>query len=257
MSGLYVYAIVARDAGLSDPLTGFDDAVVRVVPAGSLAAVVSAIDGATPRPDAEQVLRHEAIVEAIREQTPGLPARFGTFLSDQDAVARAVAEQEATLERDLLRVGDKIEFGVTMLWRETESDHETPAADARNTGAAGPGARYLQRRLAEHQRDVSARQRAESLAEELESALAPHVAETRVTAVAHGKLALRAACLLERRQESAFRDACDAFRARHAEARMLRMLLSGPWSPYTFVTAGRSSERALAQVARRAVERLA
>src|SRR5437763_5330823 len=140
-------------------LVGFGEARLSTVRWRTLAAATTPFDPGELRPRAEHVLRHEAIVERLRQVGPVLPVRFGTVLADADAVRRALAERYEVLIADLARVGDKVEFGLSVLWDRPPHHDEgagegvdgSPGTEEPAQGQ-GPGARYLRARLAEHRR---------------------------------------------------------------------------------------------------------
>lgn len=243
----YVYAIVPGTARLPGGLVGFGGPLLAVT-CHHLAAVVSKMgaaagteDGVTLPPSRENLLRHEAVVEAVCAGSAALPVRFGTVLADSDAVLRALSKHYDVLQADLARLGDKIEFGVTALWREARQSELAPPSEGERRRravlkAAGSGARgtaYLTARLAEHHQAEALRKRAQALAEELDAGLRPHVIECRRSLCPSERLALRDVYLVEREQRGAFVEAFDELRGRHPEQ---HLLMSGPWPPYSFVT---------------------
>jgi hypothetical protein len=237
----YVYAILACETPLPAGLRGIDGAAVSTVPYRALAAATSPLERGALRPTAENVWRHEAIVEALLPQGPALPVRFGTVLADASAVADALAARYDVLTADLARLGDKVEFGLNVLW----DPPITPGEDlAPGSGAAveaqGRGARYLRARLAAHRREAAMRERARSLARELDRDLSVHALERRCTLLPTPRLAVRAAYLVEPGRVPAFRDAFAQLDRAHPA---LRVLLSGPWPPYSFVTPPEGGER--------------
>ncbi len=243
-SGCYVYAILARETVLPPGLVGFGGATLSTVPCGALAAATSPHDPGEPHPTAESVLRHEAIVEALRQMGPALPVRFGTVLPNEGAVADALADRYDVLVADLARLGDKVEFGLTVLWDRPIGNDDEPRDDRSPisrevTEAAGPGARYLRARLDEHRREAAARDRAKALAGDLDRALGSHTLERRCTILATSRLAVRAAYLLDPSRVRPFQETFQAIRRGHPD---LRFLLSGPWPPYSFVSAAETEE---------------
>ena len=240
-SARYVYAILARETPLPAGLRGFNGAVVSTVPYRALAAATSPLQNEVLRPTAENLWLHEAIVEALRPQGPALPVRFRTVLADATAVADELAERYDVLVADLDRLGDKVEFGLNVLW----DPPITPGEDlAPGSGAAvkaqGLGARYLRARLAAHRREAAMRERARALARELDRQLSVHALEHRCTLLPTPRLVVRTAYLLEPGRVPAFQDAFAQLRRAHPD---LRLLLSGPWPPYTFVTPPEGDER--------------
>jgi hypothetical protein len=233
-SGWYVYAIVAPDSLLPPGLTGFGDGELSLVASGGLAAVAGPLAPGGLQRSTENVLRHGAVVEALQQRGPTLPVRFGTVVSDAEAVARALAEHRTELATDLARLGDKVEFGLTVLWDRAPGDDDDPSDEAIACGdvAHTPGTRYLRARLAALRRDEAGRQRAETLARELDAELASLILDRRRSIAPTERLAMRAAFLIEPARFDACQQAVAAVRRRHQD---VRVLVSGPWSPYSFV----------------------
>jgi Gas vesicle synthesis protein GvpL/GvpF len=181
-SGCYVYAILARETPLPAGLRGFSGVAVSTVPYRALAAATSPLQSEALRPTAEKEWLHETIVEALRQQGPALPVRFRTVLADASAVADARAERCDVLTADLARLGDKVAFGLSVLWAPpiTPGEERAPGSGA-TAEAQGLGARYLQARLAAYRREVAMRARARALARELDGALSVHALVRRCT----------------------------------------------------------------------------
>jgi hypothetical protein len=228
-SGLYVYAIVRNASAPLPGLLGFDDAPLEAVPCRDLAAVTSALDSGYLRPTIDHILRHEAIVEAVREQEPALPVRFGTVLAGRAAVEREVESRHDALACDLARLGDTAEFGLVVLWEPADREARSETPDPHVSGA-----RYLETRRDAFRRESQQREHARALAGDLHAILGPHALDHRAIILPTARLALRATYLVKRDRVEHLRAAFEEARRRHPE---LRLLLSGPWPPYTFVTA--------------------
>jgi len=235
MSGpCYVYAVVRRHAALPTADAGIAAAELVTVPWGELAAVVGRMphDGASVT--VEAVLRHEAIVEAVRRRSAALPVRFGTAFPDAASVASALAGRHESLAADLDRVGDKLEMSLTALWAEPplvdRGDWSEEGGPAQ--GSRGAGARYLRARADELQRTEVLKERARQAARALDLALGARALERREKLLPTPRIAVRTAYLLEPADADAFREAVEALRGVRAD---LRLLLSGPWPPYSFV----------------------
>jgi hypothetical protein len=232
---LYVYAIVPRAERPAD-FPGVEGERLQGIEWRDLVAVAGRVTGHSVRPDAGLVLRHEAAVEAIRTQTPMLPVRFGTVFHDAESLRRALERQYGVLVADLARLGDKQEFGLSALWttpardgaRAARVDQTSPPAEGRAGGAA-----YLRSRVEEVRRQDELRVRAQTLAGELNAVLSPPAIEYRQTLAPTPRLALRTAYLLEPGDAEAFKQAFERVRQSRKE---IRLLLSGPWPPYSFVS---------------------
>ncbi|MCL4546062.1 MAG: GvpL/GvpF family gas vesicle protein [Chloroflexi bacterium] len=257
-SGCYVYAILSSRHALPAPLHGLAGAEIFRSIYRELAAAVSTVEPAALDPTPAALLQHEAAVETIRCTAPALPVRFGTILTDVGAVACALAGRYDVLTEDLRRLGSAVEFGLAVLWPvdsrpamggSTSGDTALPPgvvpreaglADAvtsdplaANTDSPTPGTRYLLTRLAEEQQQTRWRARASDIAHTLDDYLRPLTRDSRSTLLPTGGLAVRTVYLLDTEQVDAFRKAFERLRRTHAD---LRLLLSGPWAPYSFVT---------------------
>jgi hypothetical protein len=236
-SACYVYAILARETPLPAGLRGIAGAPVALVPYRALAAATSPLEHGSPHPTPQNVWRHEAVVEVLRSQGPALPVRFGTVLADAAAVAHALAARYDVLAADLARLGDKVEFSLSVLWDPPSTPREDQAPSMK---AQSPGSRYLHARLAAYRREAAVRERARALARELDRELSVHALESRCTVLPTPRLVVRAAYLLEPGRVPAFQDTFAQLRQAHPD---LRLLLSGPWPPYRFVTPPEGGER--------------
>jgi len=240
-AGWYLYAIVAGDTEVPSDLTGIEDAELSTVAWGSLAVVASPLASSGLRLTTENVLRHAAVVEGMRQHGPTLPVRFGTVVADAETLARALAERHDELVADLARLGDKAEFGLTALWDRPPVDDgrsDWPGDDER--AGDGPGTRYLRARLARSRRDAARQEAARSITRELDAALGSRVLDRRCSIAPTDRLAVRATFLIEPTRFDACRQAIAEVRRRRPD---LRVLVSGPWPPYSFVSRDQPGER--------------
>lgn len=239
-SSRYVYAIVGGTASLPGDLTGLQDEHLAKVPWRALAAVTSTIAESRVGPDAPLLMRHAAVVEAICQLMPALPVRFGTILPNAAAVMQSLEQHYDTLLADLRRIGDKQEMGVTVLWesaeQHTDTNHEhieqTENRADHSAGEESRGTRYLLARREAYRHDQAARERAQAIAAELDARVGPHVHASRYTIRTAPYVGLHAAYLLDR---DAFIGASNVLAAYQDSHGALRLLITGPWPPYSFV----------------------
>jgi hypothetical protein len=250
-SACYVYAIVGRGTPLPAAGTG-GGAELAMVPCRKLAALTGQMREERPPLTIEAVLHHEAVVEAVRQRGPALPVRFGTVFRDATSVASAIAEQYEPLAADLDRLGARVELSLTTLWTVPPPEIASPASRQEDAAAAGhrAGSRYLHARAAELRREEALKERARAVARELDEVLSGLSLERRASVLPTPRIAVRSVYLLDPGGVSAFRAAVETIRANRAE---LRVLLTGPWPPYSFVgrtgpTDGRASHSAFGEL---------
>jgi Gas vesicle synthesis protein GvpL/GvpF len=251
MADRLVYLYAVGDAALGDAvppgLIGVDDAPVRVIVDGRLAAVVSTVD---PLHFSEEALQraledltwlaataraHHTVVDAVWQHRPVAPLRLATVYLDDDNV-RAVLRARVRAFTGLLgRIRGAKEWGVKAFAHpQPDADLDRTAAD----GTLGPGAAYLQ-----HKR--KARDRAARVQEDVRDAAADlHQSLSAVAVASHlyppqdpqlsghrEHMVLNAAYLVEESAAGAFSDMVKAWQSPHVDVE-----LTGPWVPYSFAT---------------------
>jgi hypothetical protein len=256
-------------------LTGVGEAKVRTATCSGLTALVSDVSiaefgEAALRENLEnldwldEVAReHHYVIDAAVRMFPLLPVRLATVYTGDDALRAALAEHNAQLLDALHRVGGRVEWGVKAYTApepgnapaseagqgrgpgpqpdETGGGPADGAAD-RDAGPStggGAGLAYLRRRRSQLNAAREAKVAAVSGAQAVHAGLSVKAADTRLhppqTAVLSGvrqPMLLNAAYLLEPGDGVSFTAAVAGQAAAHPE---LRIELTGPWPPYSFV----------------------
>lgn len=228
---IYLYAITDRP-GLPVPAElGLGGTSLFSLAYQDIAAVVSSLTTATVSPTEDNLWRHEAIVEALMADRTVLPMRFGTVLADESAVQAALAAHYTDFVASLDRVRGRVELGLRVLWEIAESEWQI--ADSSQRPSATSGRAYLMARLEEERQRQAWLQRAEALAEEIHAPLDQLAMESTRQVLITPRLLLTAAYLVERDQVAAFRQKVESLSAAYPK---LRLLCTGPWPAYNFVT---------------------
>jgi hypothetical protein len=179
---------------------------LRAVPCGDLTAICApAVEESA---GAEALWRHEELVESLMETRDLLPVRFGTLLTDDEAVAHAVGERGGQLVGRLEMVRGAVELALRV---------DDPATQPRLRTAAATGTEYM-RLQAERFRSVRL------IHDEL-AALA------RDTVTLPGPELVRAAYLVERTGVDDFVARVRTLQDANPE---LVLICTGPWPPYSF-----------------------
>ena len=222
---IYVYAICDDGSLGAREVRGIGEQRLHVHASHRIGAVYSETSEGALRPTAENVWRHERVIESFMEDRTVLPARFGTVVSDLPALDELVYSNRDRLIVGLDRVRECVELGLRVLAQPAGQAPNPPTHEA-------TGRSYLLARM-EHER---ARRRTEAEAGELAARL-----HERLTAAADAatlrvlptpQFLMTAAYLVRREAIEAFRrQVVDA----GAERPSLRLLCTGPWPPYHFV----------------------
>lgn len=236
---LYLYAIVAGLKPLEMSCTGLAGAALILLPCRDLAAVVSPVVSEEVRPEPEQLLCHERVVEALMAQRSTLPVRFGTVLSDADAVIAALTERYAAFHADLDRLAGQVEIGLRILWDPEAIRHSLtvpPPTGLPEPLAAGderPGTRYLLARAREATIERQLRAEAQALEAWCLARLGP-LASANVTRLqATPAMPVSVAFLAPRCDMGALLAAGEQLQRERPD---LDLVCTGPWPPYHFVT---------------------
>lgn len=217
------------DAEPAGPLgTGLLGERLRPVRCGGIWAVAGEMTAA-PSVDAASLQAHDAVVRCLAEEAPALlPARFGTRLADEPALAEAVASRAAVLAEALEKVRGCVQMTLRVFGTGEAGATPSPTLPRfAGEGSAGPGTRYLEARRREHERLVSLPE-----IEPLRPALRPHLRAERVERRPAGLLVGTAFHLVPRPALADYRAALEATGGELPGG--FRLAWSGPWPPYAF-----------------------
>jgi hypothetical protein len=228
---IYVYAITDRPQTAALPGTGIGGSRLLSVAYQDVAAVISSFSRVEVAPTAENVWRHEEIVEQLMAGGAVLPVRFGTVLADKAAAQAMLAARYPRFLANLDRVRGRVELGLRVLWQNEDCHVQQKG----KTKEESSGRAYMLARAEEERRAQACRERGETLAAKLDRAVASLAVEGCHQILLAPRLLLTAAYLVEQRQVGAFQREVQAFSSAYPA---LRVVCTGPWPPYSFVGAG-------------------
>ncbi len=172
-------------------------------------------------------VRHQRVVAAIAAATDILPGRFGTVFLSEVGLQADVRSRRASLLNALKRIAGTEEWGVKVFTTR-------PAQAA--AVAASSGKDYLRRKAM--QQESRTRREADpevrKLQRELQSITLDSTRGGNVSE-AQRELEWHASYLLRRNRRRQFQQALKRFAARWRRSR--RIETTGPWPPYSFVSA--------------------
>jgi len=214
---------------------GVDGAAVSQVAEGPLCAAVSRVPSPACAPDLKRAVAFERVVQALFQGRTLIPMRYGCVLEDAAQVRGFLAAERTRHLETLQRLHGCVEMGVRVLLDgpggEAQAGGASPAPEGPQGRAGGPGRRFLEaRRAVLEARGASQRDRERASGRCL-GALEGLCREARQEGGAPDARMLSLVFLVPRAGVALFRE---RFRALAAEAGP-RMLLSGPWPPYSFV----------------------
>ncbi len=236
----YLYAITDRPEMPLPAQLGFDDAELVCIAWQGIGAVISTRDGEPPPASADALWCHEAVIEALMEDRTVLPVRYGTMLPSARAVADMLCRGHTRFTDDIARVQGQVEIGVRFVPFAVGAEDMSAAPK----GPIAPsGTAYLRTKVAE------AQDRERRCAAAMETARAMHAILKRLATASRFDAAtadrdwIAASFLMPRDATETFRQAVGRLAKAHPK---LALLCTGPWPPYSFVSA-QAGERAIAE----------
>jgi hypothetical protein len=252
--GIYVYCIIesgeARTFGKIGIGARGDE--VFTVHYRDLAAVVSRAPLVVYDPTRENALTHEHVQEVVMNEhgfTP-VPMSFGTLFKTDDDTVEFLKDTYDALRDVLLKMKDKLEFGLKVNWdrdevlREIEEQNEEirrlKAEIQTNTQSSTYFARMQLGRLVEQ----ALADKSDAYVREIYDSLRDAAIASRSNKVIGDKMIMNAAFLVVRDQAEHF-DAKVHDIGKKFEGK-LSFRYTGPWPPYNFVTIRLQLERSAA-----------
>ena len=218
MRPLYLYALL----GTAPPpgrWRGLRGEPLRFVRVAGLVLAAGPMSRA-PGPSLSALRRHDAVVRRLAGAVPAvLPARFGALVRDGAALAELIAPQAATLRRALAQVAGREQMTLRLYGSTRRGEIKTAVPLP-----AGPGTRYLASRGA-------ATLRAQPDLARLRRTLAGLVHAERIEPSQTPPLLGSVYHLVDRGQRRAYQRALRRVTCQLAD---LRVVPSGPWTPYAF-----------------------
>jgi hypothetical protein len=214
-------------------LAGVGGARVEVLALGSgLAAVVSEAGDGGAAVNEENLLAHNRVNAAALAVSTPLPCRFGTRAAPE-RLAEYVAGRAPALASALARVRGCVEMSVKLMGKAEGTRRKAKEGDEGGVveTAAGAGTAFLLQKRREMLGAEGARRGAEEAAAWLASGVGGLARETAARLSPSEAIFVRAAHLVERGRVAEYRERLRALAAGRAD---LRLLVSGPWPPYSF-----------------------
>ncbi len=245
--GKYVYCVVESAAPLRfGPLgIGTEPAEVHSVHYKGLAAVVSDTPVEVFDATRENVLAHERVNEAVMREYTVIPMSFGTVFKTREDIVELLRAAYDAFGDVLVKMKDKVEFGLKVLWdrdavvREIEAEDED-VRRLKDEISGQRGSTYFARMQYGRAVEAALETRSERYVSEIFEQLRPVSVASRANKPIGDRMILNAAFLVARDREPAF----DAKVKEIGAHEKLTFKYTGPWPPYNFVNVRLKLERA-------------
>ncbi|HEX5815306.1 MAG TPA: GvpL/GvpF family gas vesicle protein [Methylomirabilota bacterium] len=246
--GKYVYCVIRSERPLRFGAIGLGTtpAEVHTVHYKDIAAVVSDTPIEVLDATRENVLAHERVNEVVMRDHTVIPMSFGTVFKTRDDITELLKGAYGAFTDVLLKMEDKVEFGLKVLWDRDEvikqierEDEDVRQLKGEIASQTGPTyfARVQYGRLVE----AALQSRSERHVSEIFGLLRDVSVASRANKPIGDKMIMNAAFLVARDREPAFDAKVKAIGAKYGH---LTFRYTGPWPPYNFVNIRLKLERA-------------
>jgi hypothetical protein len=208
-----------------------------------LSAAISQVDSTDLAADLPRVRAYERVVLSCHRQGAIIPMRYGCVLPRESEVIQLLDEHSRQYEDLLQELEGCVEMGLRVLlasgpWvaAAPEGSREVAGPPPPEAAPSRPGLAYLLARKAHFAQEDRWTQEYRQAAERYLAQFSGLFAKAKTEGPSPRLPLLSLYFLVPRRAVASFRQAF-----RHlAAAESARLLLSGPWPPYNFVTSGTS-----------------
>jgi hypothetical protein len=243
-----VYCVIRSE----DPLRvgaiglGTTPAEVHTVHYKDIAAVVSDTPIEVLDATRENVLAHERVNEVVMRDHTVIPMSFGTVFKTRDDITELLKGAYGAFTDVLLKMEDKVEFGLKVLWDRDEVIRQIEREDEdvrqlKGEIASQTGPTYFARVQYGRLVEAALQSRSERHVSEIFGLLRDVSVASRANKPIGDKMIMNAAFLVARNREAAFDAKVKAIGAKYGH---LTFRYTGPWPPYNFVNIRLKLERA-------------
>jgi hypothetical protein len=230
----YLLYCLCRFPGPALSQSGVDGAPVYPVSHRGLQAVVSRLEGEDLPVDLPRLRTYAEVVLACHGQGPIIPLRYGCVMEEEAQVRRLLEARGPECETLLQELEGCVEMGLRVWPPPRPAGSREVSASPAWTAAARPGAAYLTARQAHYaSQDLWTREYSQAAAR-CRDQFAGLFVRCQTEAPSPRRPWLSLYFLVARPAVAPFRQ---AFR-RLMATEPARLLLSGPWPPFNFVTGG-------------------
>jgi len=197
-------------------------------------------------PTRENVLAHERVNETVMRKFTVIPMSFGTVFKTRDDIVELLRSAYDAFHDVLVKMQDKLEFGLKVLWDRDVMIREIERADEdihnlKTQIGAQKGSTYFARMQYGRLVDAALQSMSEKYVAEIFEALRDVAVASRANKPIGDKMIMNAAFLVSRDKELSFDQRVKQIGAKHDK---LTFKYTGPWPPYNFVNIRLKLERA-------------
>ncbi|MEM9302487.1 MAG: GvpL/GvpF family gas vesicle protein [Pseudomonadota bacterium] len=238
--GYFVYGMVRGESGpIPEGLLGIDAEPVSTVAAGSVAALVSPVEDEDILPMRAHLKAFQSVITSTAANSDVLPVSFGLVARDESQVEEVLADNGEVLERELSRIGGKVEYTLRLnfagdnvfAWFTEQDPRVRRLRDSMFEGGREPTRDEKIALGQAFEEALEGRRQAENA--RLADALADLTAEISPVSYASEAGVAALALLVPRENRNLLDARIDEIAAQYSDDFMFEF--TGPWPPYSFI----------------------
>jgi hypothetical protein len=240
---LYLYGIIDSSNQTKESVYGLEGAGVYNIPFCDIGAVVSEISQPIKEVTEDTVLEHEAVVEKVMADFTVLPVRFKTIIDGRDNLLSMMQSYYRDFKDNLERLRNKFEFGIKVIWsadKTKENIIKTLNKEQQKKLELGssPSKKFMKDKFDKYKIDKEFEAKADKFIKAMDIFFSKFAAEKRIEKLKTENLLMDAVYLVEKDNESNFREAFEHIKSARPD---FKYLFSGPWPAYNFVVLSKKS----------------
>ena len=240
---LYLYGIIDSSDQIKESIYGLEGAGVYNISFCDIGVIVSEISQPIQGITENVVLEHEAVVEKLMENFTILPVRFQTIIDGRDNLLSMMQSYYKDFKDNLERLQNKLEFGIKVIWPSDKIKRNIIKVLAKGkqgipVSGNSPNGRFMKEKFEKYKLNKEFEVKADRFVKVMDMFFSKFAAEKKLEKLKTRNLLLDAVYLVEKADESDFREAFEYIKGVHQG---FKFLFSGPWPPYSFVVLPKKS----------------
>ncbi len=233
--GIYTYAIIDSNQPISGCLKGLDGSLLFSLPYREIGIVVSYAREKALEAESKSVLRHEEVIEMLMEDFTVLPMRFNTIFKTEENISSMMGIYYADFCQNLKRIRNCVEYGLKVIWSWENVRENILSRHPFKPAVQGesPFKNFINDKYKNYSLEKEIVKEANRIVTEMNQFLEPLAFEKKMRILDTENLLLNASYLVEKKEELNFKEAFQNLREAFKE---IKVLFSGPWPAYNFIT---------------------
>ena len=234
---LYTYAIIDSTGAVEESIKGLFEAPVYTIPYRDIGVAVSELREKIQETTDANVLKHEEVIETLMAKFTILPVRFSTIFNTKEALLSMVESHYQDFKDNLVRLHNKVEFGIKVIWQADIIKQRIAAAldkAERNVviSTDSPAKSFVKEKYEKHIIEKEFGEEANRCIAAVDDHFNKIVVEKKLRRLQTEGLLLNASYLVESQRQNDFKRAFEQLKDAPGD---LKLLFSGPWPCYNFI----------------------